>query len=164
MSILLANAAGYHEGKEIAQTQSYGPEARGGACQAAVVISDEPIDYTKCLDPDIFAAMSQQSLDKYFTEVNPEKAKVFIDDSLVKQVPDHVRHLYRIPATKLAHEKCGNKMVANTVMLSALVKITELVSIDALKTTLTEYLPKKFQDINLKALDVAIAYCEATIG
>lgn len=163
MSIMLANAAGYYEGMEIAQTQSYGPEARGGACQAAVVISDEQIDYIKCLNPDIFTAMSQESLDKYVAEVDPERAKVFIDDSLIDKVPDHIRHLYSIPATQLAGEKCGNKMVANTLMLSAIVETTALVSIDSLKSAITGHLPKKFQDINLKALDIAIAYCKEMI-
>lgn len=164
MSVMLANAAGYYEDREIAQTQSYGPEARGGACQAAVVISDEEIDYTKCLNPDIFAAMSQESFDKYMAEVDPQTTRIFIDNSLVKVVPETIRHLYRIPATQLADEHCGNKMVANTVMLSAVVKITALVSIEALKSVISGHLPSKIQDINFKALETALNYCKTLTG
>ena len=160
MSVMLANAAGYYEGQEIAQTQSYGPEARGGACQAAVVISDDPIDYTKCLNPDIFVAMSQEALDKYLGDVDTAKAKVFIDDSLVKNVPAGIKNLWRIPATRLADDSCGNKMVANTLMLAGVIKLSNLVSIDALRTTIKEHLPAKIRDINLKALDVALNHCD----
>ena len=164
MSVMLANAAGYYEDKEIAQTQSYGPEARGGACQAAVVISDETIDYTKCLDPDIFVAMSQESLDKYVAEIDPARALVFIDDSLVKTVPDNISRLHRIPATRLADETCENKMVANTVMLGALVKLSGVVSVDAIRSTITNHLPPKIQSINLRALETAVDYCKEMAG
>ena len=160
MSVMLANAAGYYEDREIAQTQSYGPEARGGACQAAVVISDKLIDYTKCLNPDIFAAMSQEALDKYIGDVDPEKAQIFIDDSLVKHLPQNIKYLYCIPATQLADQHCGNKMTANTLMLAAIVKTTGLISVEALRTTIKEHLPSKIQAINLKALEVALNYCE----
>ena len=164
MSVMLANASGYYDEKEIAQTQSYGPEARGGACQAAVVISDKEIDYTKCINPDIFVAMSQMALDKYIGEIDPETATVFIDNTLVKTVPDGIKTLYRIPATELATEKCGNRMCANTLMLAAMVKISELVTIEALESTISGHLPKKFQEVNHKALNVAVEYCESMTG
>lgn len=159
MGVLIAQAAGYHEGKEVAQTQSYGPEARGGACRAEVVISDEQIDYTKTLDPDIFVAMSQPAFDKYIKDINTETAEIFVDETLVTEIPETVKKLHRIPATKLAEEKLANKMVANTIMLTALVNTTKLVSIDALKSTITRNLPSKIQDINIKAIDVALEYC-----
>lgn len=164
MSVMLANAAGYYEDREIAQTQSYGPEARGGACQAAVVISDQPIDYTKCLNPDIFAAMSQEALDKYVGEVDPDTAQIFIDNSLVETLPDNLQQVHRIPATQLAADHCDNKMTANTLMLAAIVKLTGLVSVDALRSAITEHLPAKIQAINLKAVAVALKYCEEMAG
>ncbi|GAW92248.1 2-oxoacid:acceptor oxidoreductase family protein [Calderihabitans maritimus] len=158
MGVLLAQAAGYFEDKEVAQTQSYGPEARGGACRAEVVISDELIDYTKTLNPDIFVAMSQPAFDKYINDINPETAEVFVDKTLVTNIPETIKHLHRIPATKLAEEKCGNKMVANTIMLAALVKQTNLITIEALKSAIVNQLPPKMQDINLKAIDTALDY------
>lgn len=159
MGVLLAETAGYFEEKEIAQTQSYGPEARGGACRAEVVIADEPIDYTKTLDPDIFVAMSQPALEKYINEVNPETTKVFIDETLVTRIPENVKNVVAIPATKLAESECGNKMAANTVMLAALAKMTGIISIDALKSTITSQLPAKLQNVNIKAVDTAVSYC-----
>lgn len=164
MSVMLANAAGYYDDKEIAQTQSYGPEARGGACQAAVVISDEEIDYIKCMNPDIFVAMSQAALDKYLDDVDVKTAVVLIDDSLVTNVPDTIKTLYKVPATTIATEECGNRMSANTVMLSAMVKLTGLIPMDALKSTITGHLPEKFHKVNLKALDAAVDYCSANLG
>ncbi|MFZ5651741.1 MAG: 2-oxoacid:acceptor oxidoreductase family protein [Bacillota bacterium] len=160
MGILLTHAAGYFEGKEVAQTQSYGPEARGGACRTEVVISDEQIDYIKTLNPDVSVFMSQPALDKYIKEINSETTQVFVDQTLVSEIPIKIKHLYHIPATKLADENCGNKMVANTVMLGALVKITNLISIEALKGAISKQLPAKIQDINFKALEVALNYCK----
>jgi len=164
MSVMLANAAGYYDNKEIAQTQSYGPEARGGACQAAVVISDEEIDYIKCVNPDVFVAMSQAALDKYIQEVDINAAIVLIDDSLVTSVPDNIKKLYKVPATTIAEDVCGNRMSANTVMLSAMARITGLISMDALKLTITGHLPKKFHAVNLKAVDAAVTYCKSQFG
>ena len=159
MGVLLAKAAGYYEGKEIAQTQSYGPEARGGACRAEVVISDELIDYIKTLNPDIFVAMSQLALDKYIDGIDPKTTTVFVDETLVEKVPASIRHCYPIPATTLAEEKCGTKMVANTVMLTAMVKTTKLISVETLRSAIAEQLAPKMRDVNLMAFETALDYC-----
>jgi len=158
MGVILAEAAGYYENLEIAQTQSYGPEARGGACRAEVVLSDEVIDYTKALNADVFVAMSQPALDRYFPEIDPNHAQVFVDETLVTKVPEQVKHLYRVPATRLAEEKCGNRMVANIIMLGVVAKKTGLISIESLKSTLQERLSPKLREINLSALEVALSY------
>ena len=160
MGVILAEAAGYYEDLEIAQTQSYGPEARGGACRAEVVLSDEIIDYTKTLNADVFVAMSQPALDRYLPEIDPGHAQVFVDDTLVTEVPVEVIHLHRVPATRLAEERCGNRMVANIIMLGVVVKKTGLLSIESLRSTLQERLPPKIRDINLKALEAALRYEE----
>jgi len=160
MGIVLAKAAGYYEGQEIAQTQSYGPEARGGACRAEVVISDGPIDYIKTLDPDIFVAMSQLAFDRYVHDMNPDTTKVFVDETLVVNLPDNFRFLYRIPATGLAEKKCHNRMVANTVMLTVMVEMTNVVSIDALRSAISEQFDPKLRDLNLGALEMALDYCK----
>lgn len=159
MGVLLAKAAGYYEDLEIAQTQSYGPEARGGACRAEVVLSNETIDYIKTLNPDIFIAMSQLALDTYIDGLDPETTAVFIDETLVEKVPASITHLYRIPATTLAEEKCGTKMVANTVMLTAMVKTTKVISVEALRSAIAEQLAPKMRDVNLSAYETALDYC-----
>lgn len=150
--VILANAAGIHEDKEVAQTQSYGPESRGGACRCEVVISDEEIDYIKPLDPDALVAMSQPALDKYLAEVDRTRAAILVDSSLVSKIPDGVARLYPIPMTDLAEIRMGKKIVANMVMLGALAAITGVVSYDALVDSVRETVPKKTVDLNLAAL------------
>jgi len=82
-----AVAAGIHENLEVAQSQSYGPEARGGACRSDVVISDEPIDYTKPLALDVFVALSPAAAEKYWPEVQEGKTLVLVDKTLVPRTP-----------------------------------------------------------------------------
>jgi len=96
----------------------------------------------------------------YINEIDPETAKVLVDETLVMTVPDNIRHVYRIPATRLAEEKCGNRMVANTIMLSAMVKTTNVISIEALRSAITEQLAPRIRDVNLKALETALNYCK----
>ena len=89
LGTIVAVAAGIHEDLEVAQTQSYGPEARGGACRSDVVISNEPIDYPKPLSLDLFVALSQSGLDRYWAEVREGKTLVLVDQTLVTKVPEH---------------------------------------------------------------------------
>lgn len=160
MGVMLAEAAGYYEGLEIAQTQSYGPEARGGACRAEVVLSEAPIDYIKTLNPDVFVAMSQPALDRYLGEIDPERAEVFVDGGLVEKVPESVRRLHRVPATDLAEAACGQRMAANVVMLTVVVAKTGIIRPSSLRQTIAERLAPRLRDVNLKAFDAALAYAQ----
>src|SRR4030042_4909584 len=72
MGIILAEAIGIYEGKSVAQTQSYGPEARGGSSKSEVVISDEEIDYPKAMKPDLLLAMNQKSCDDFYPDLKPD--------------------------------------------------------------------------------------------
>lgn len=151
--LILSVAAGIHENKEVAQTQSYGPESRGGACRAEVVISDEEIDYIKPMDPDVLVAMSQPALDCYIGEVDRKKAAVLVDSSLVGCIPEGIAHLYPIPMTDIAEFRLGKKIVANMVMMGALSAITGIVDYEALKASVRATVPKKTVDLNLAALE-----------
>ena len=150
--LILAVAAGIHEDKEVAQTQSYGPESRGGACRAEVVISDEEIDYIKPMDPDVLVAMSQPALDRYIGEIDRKKAAVLVDSSLVANVPEGIARLYAFPMTDIAEFRLGKKIAANMVMLGALSAITGLVSYEALAEAVKGTVPRKTVDLNLAAL------------
>jgi 2-oxoglutarate ferredoxin oxidoreductase subunit gamma len=150
--LILAVAAGIHEDKEVAQTQSYGPESRGGACRAEVVISDEEIDYIKPMDPDVLVAMSQPALDRYIGEVDRTRAAVLVDSSLVANIPEGISHLYPLPMTDIAEFRLGKKIVANMVMLGALSAITGLVSFEALEGAVRGTVPQKTVELNLAAL------------
>jgi 2-oxoglutarate ferredoxin oxidoreductase subunit gamma len=158
MGILLAVAAGKYEGKEVAQTQSYGPEARGGACKTEVVLADGEIDYIKALNPDFLVVMSQPALDKYVSGIDPEYATLVVDETLVQQVPASIKKLVKVPATKIAEEQLGNRIVANIVMLGVIAKISSFVGLDACKRALIDNMPARTVEKNLQALDKGYNY------
>jgi len=120
LGTILAVAAGIHENLEVAQSQSYGPEARGGACRSDVVISDEPIDYTKPLALDLFIALSPAALGQYWSEVRRGRTVVLVDKTLVSQTPDHSPPVWAIEATRIAEEEFKDRVVANMIMLGAM--------------------------------------------
>ena len=143
--------AAVHDGKNAVQTQSYGAEARGSAARSEVIISDGRIAFPKVRKCDVLVAMSQQALDKYID--NLKENGVLLVDTLVRQVPDTHEKLYRIPATETAEKTLGNKLYANVVMLGALVKATEITSVEAMRKAIAESVPKKFLEANLKAFE-----------
>ena len=151
-ALLLAISAGLYEDKEVAQTQSYGPEARGGACRSEVVISDETIDYIKTMNLDTFVVMSQPALDKYMDSIDPEKTVVIADTTLIKQPPEHIEHLFPVDATQVAEQEFGQALFANIIMLGALAAITGTVSVESLSHALEGNVPKKTLEKNRLAL------------
>lgn len=151
-SILLAQALGIYEKKEISQTQSYGPEARGGACRAEVLVSDLPIEYMKVDRPDIFVAFNQVGFDKYIGDV-AQGALVLVNGTLVEINEKSRFRLFSVAATELA-EKELSPVVANMVMMGAFAKVSSIVSIDNLSNATKDILPPKFLSMNLKALEL----------
>jgi 2-oxoglutarate ferredoxin oxidoreductase subunit gamma len=146
--ILLAEAA-IRDGKNVAQTQSYGPEARGGASRSEVVISDGEIDYPEVIQADITLCMSQEACDRYGGQVR--KGGLLILDA------DHVTHAtttraVRVPMTRLAREVTGREIVANVVGLGVLAGLTGIVSREALEAAIRDRAPRGTADVNLKAL------------
>lgn len=149
-ALLLTEAAGLHDGKEVVQTQSYGPEARGGACRSEVVISDTPIDYIRTMDVDVLVAMSQYAFDVYKANAR-KKTKILIDAGLVTTIPPDM-HVYAVPATQIAQDEFGRALFANIIMLGALAAVTEMISLEGLSKTLDGNVPAKTLDTNRKAL------------
>ena len=135
-ALLLSAAAGIIEGREVAQTQSYGPEARGGACRSEVVISDERIDYPKALRADYFLVMSQPALDRYRDQLDPKETLVIADGTLVRQRPENMKKFHMINATEIAEQQLGRALFANIVLLGAFSGITAVVSLEALTASL----------------------------
>jgi 2-oxoglutarate ferredoxin oxidoreductase subunit gamma len=147
--IILAEAAGVYDGKFVCQTQSYGPEARGGASKAEVVISDAEIDYPKAIQPDVLLAMNQKSLDAYIGDLKPGGA-LLVDADLVTEVP--LSQAVAVPFTRIAREELGKTMVANIVALGALAQLTGAVSLASLEAAVLARVPKGTEDLNKKAL------------
>ena len=152
---ITGQAAAIFERKETTLIQDYGPEARGGACRADVVISDERVLYPYINAPSVLVAMSQQAYDKYHIE-NNEDALVIIDDDLVKPVPNKHRVL-AIPARRIA-EELGRVMVANIVMLGFLTAVTDIATADSMKKSLMAAVPKGTEDLNMEAFERGYAY------
>jgi 2-oxoglutarate ferredoxin oxidoreductase subunit gamma len=150
--IMLGNAATIRAGKHAAQTQSYGTEARGGASQCNVVIDDEPITYVGVVRPDVFVCMSQEAYDKLIGDLR-EGGTVFYDADLVKirDVPGAKQ--IPIAATKTAIDLLGRKIVANMVILGALVEATKVLDADIVKACIRDNVPEGTEELNLKAFD-----------
>lgn len=160
--IIIARAASLHDGKNATQTQSYGPEARGGAARSEVVISKEPIEYPKVEQADILVAMSQEALDRHLGSLK-KGGVLLIDEDLVRKIPrDREVALYRVPATRMASEGLGRRIVANMVMLGATVAVTSIVSEEALKAAVRESVPAGTEELNIAALEEGLALVRKT--
>lgn len=151
--IILAEAAGIHDGKFVCQTQSYGPEARGGASKAELIVSDVEIDYPKAIKPDLLLAMNQKSCDSYFFDLKPG-GMLIIDSTFVKQLP--TTRAIAIPFTQLAREKLGKEIGANIIALGALATLSGVVSLTSLEAAVRNRIPRGTEEFNQKALDIGI--------
>ncbi len=152
-AVIFAEAAGVYNGKQVCQTQSYGPEARGGKSKAEVVISDQPIDYPKALQLDILLAMNQASCDAYFYDLKPNGLLV-VDTTLVEQHP--TSRIISVPFTDIARDQIGREVVANMVALGTIGELSGLVSTDSLEKALLARVPKGTEKINREALSIGI--------
>ena len=137
-------------------TQSYGPEARGGACTAEVVISDEPIDYPYAQDPKVVIILSQEAYAKYGHSLAAE-TMIIIDPDLVKPDPSPNPEPLSIPATRMAREM-GREVVANIIMLGLLAAVNDVVSYEALKKSVLTSVPKGTEEFNMKAFELGHSY------
>lgn len=150
LGIILAEAA-IQDGKLAVQSQSYGPEARGGASKCEVIISDEDIFYPKVIIPDILISMSQKAAEKYGDEIE-ENGIIIVDSSMVENFVNDKAKIYNLPITQLAREEFGSPLYANILMLGALVGITEVVSLDKMKEAIQIRLSRGYE-INVRALE-----------
>jgi len=149
--VILAEAAGVHDGKNVVQSQSYGPEARGGASKAEVIIADQAIYFPKATAIDILLAMTQEAWDKYSEDLNADAVAV-VDSFYVKQVDRP--GVYKLPLSQSAREEVGIEIVANFIALAAIAELTGVVSKAALEKSMLSRVPKGTEDKNRKALEI----------
>ena len=154
MGIILAEAIGVYDGKEVAQTQSYGPEARGGSSKAEVVVSDEEIDYPKAMKVDLLLTMNQKVLDEYYQDLKPD-GLLIVDSTFVKTVP--VANAVQIPFTRIARDRFKKEMVANIVALGAISELSSIVSKKAIEAAVLARVPKGTEKLNRDALKAGMA-------
>ncbi len=149
--VILAEAVGLHEGKYVVQTQSYGPEARGGASKAEVVISDGPIHYPKTQRLDVLLAMTQESCDRYYHDLKFE-GTLIVDTDLVPNPPTSAA--LGIPITRLVREQLGRELFANIAALGVLGGVTGLASRKSLEAAVLGRVPPGTEQANKKALQL----------
>lgn len=156
MAVILGETVSLIEKKQCVQTQSYGPEARGGATKSELVIDDVEVDYPKVQEPDVFVAMSRAAYLEY-VEGLKDNGILIIDEDLVEvegDLPDGIK-IYKIPATRIADVDVGTKQATNVVMLGALTAITGIVTPKGLKQQIVNRWPR-FKETNLKALELGM--------
>jgi len=148
-AVICGRAAVMYDGKYAVQTQVYGPEARGGASMSAVIIDDDPILFPKVTTPDIYVIMSQEGFEKYGVQAGAG-AVMLLDSTLVFSRPP-CRYI-EIPATGDARTTLGREIVANIIMLGALVEATGVVSRNAIEKAILDSVPKGTESLNVKAM------------
>ena len=150
---ILTEAAGTYEGKEVVQTQSHGIQARGGASQSCVIISDQPIKFPITNQFDIMLCLSQQAYERYSTQLTT-KGMLMIDRDLVCPVSSQVS-IQRIdlPFTSLA-EQLDRRILANIIALGALVKISGVVKCTSIAGALTNWINEKHQPLAQEVLSI----------
>jgi 2-oxoglutarate ferredoxin oxidoreductase subunit gamma len=148
-SVILAEAAGVHEGRFVVQTQSYGPEARGGASRADVIIADEPILYPKCRQLDVLVCLSQLAAEKYFEDLKV-RGTAIIDSFYVRECPRE--GAICVSMTETARTELGRELFTNIVMLGVLARITRVVKLESLEKAVANRAPAKTLELNKKAL------------
>jgi 2-oxoglutarate ferredoxin oxidoreductase subunit gamma len=156
---ILGKAVSLYDGKDAALTQSYGPEARGGACAAELVISDEPIDYPMVSQPEIVVCMSQEAFKKYGVAA-AQGAQLIVDSDLVEGAAD-MEWLRHVPFTRLADD-LGRRIVANVVMLGSFTAITALVSREAMEEAVRTTVRERVVDLNMRAFEAGYDYAAKT--
>jgi len=147
---LLADAA-VATGREVIATQSYGPEARGGASKAEVIVADAEIDFPEVTAPSVTVCLSQEAFDAYADLTVPGGLVVY-DDHLVKPAPLPERRVVGLPFTRLAEEELGKAIAANIVMLGALQELSGVIDAEPLADAVRRRLPAKIVELNLEAL------------
>ena len=146
--IIVAEAAGIHEGKEVAQTQAYGAEARGGFSRSDVVIRDEPILFPKASKLDFLLAMSQSAYEENLPSLK-KGGTLLVDSTYVSEVSG--ANIYAIPFSKIAKQKFGRENVANIIALGAITQVFPIISEKSMEKAVLNRVPKRFIEMNKQA-------------
>lgn len=159
-AMAVGRAAAIEEGAYATMTQSFGPEARGGACSAQVIVSDEPVLYPYVTAPDILVVMSQEAYTKFAPELKPGGVLIVEQDLVRLSELTPGTRVYSVPATRLA-EKLGKRMVLNVVMIGFFAAVSGLLRPESLRCAALDCVPASFRELNGKAFDEGFAYGSA---
>ena len=147
---IIAEAAAIYDDKNATQSQSYGPEARGGASRSEVIISDGDIDYPKATNIDLLLAMTQEAADKYAGDVKAGGI-IIADSGFVEKLPEGDFEVHSFPITHIAEDKIGKKISANIIALGIIHKLSGILSEEAIINAIRARVPKGTEEINIQA-------------
>lgn len=154
-AIILAETAVLREGLEASQTQSYGPEARGGATRAEVIIADSPIRYPKVIQPNVLSCLTQEAYNKYSSIIRP--GGILLSDSrYVKPAKKVDARQFSLPMYDSVIRGVGTPLVFNICMLGVVVGITHIVKLESIMQSLQANVPNEFLQWNRKALELGM--------
>ena len=156
-AIVLGKAASIYQNGFATMTQNFGPEARGGACSAQLMLSDTPVLYPYVTQPDVMVVMSQEAYNRFAPELKPEGLLIIEEDLVrVSDLKGDVK-VYSIPATRIA-EELGKRMVLNSVMVGFFTAVTKLLTADAVRKAVADSVPPSFRELNLQAFEKGLEY------
>ncbi len=158
--IVMAEAASIFGDKNAVQSQSYGPESRGGASKAEVIISNDPIDYPKATAIDCMLALTQQACSKYYGDIK-DGGMLIIDSDEVTDVPSGGFKVMSLPILETARTDLGKIIVANIISLGVMTELTGVVSNEAMENAVLSRVPKPFLELNKKALQKGFSMARA---
>ncbi len=149
--IILAEAA-ILAGKNAIQTQSYGPESRGGASKSEVIISDGEIYFPKIEVPDVVLTLTQVAFNKYSSDISSDGVLI-VDESI--DIPENfnVKKLVVVPILKTATDVIGKAIVANIIAVALLGELIDAVDKECINSAVLSRVPKGTEELNLKALE-----------
>jgi 2-oxoglutarate ferredoxin oxidoreductase subunit gamma len=156
-AVVLGKAASIYENCFATMTQNFGPEARGGACSAQLVVSDSPVLYPYTTHPDIMVIMSQEAYNRFSPELKPGGTLIIEEDLVRVSNLNRDKQVYAVPATRFA-EELGKRMVLNSVMVGFFTAVTKLLSADAVRKAVADSVPPNFRELNLKAFEKGYNY------
>ncbi|HXW15561.1 MAG TPA: 2-oxoacid:acceptor oxidoreductase family protein [Terriglobia bacterium] len=161
--IVIGKAAAIHDGKFATLTQSFGPEARGSACSAQLIVSDEPILYPYLTQPDILVVMSQEANRLFGSDLKPGGLLLYEQDLIhLDKTTQGMRH-YGIPATRFA-EDLGRRLVLNIVMVGFVTALTGLATPPAVRKAIADSVPKGTENLNLAAFEKGLEFGQGLVS
>lgn len=152
-AIILAEAAVLHDDLNAVQSQTYGPEARGGASRSDVIISDAEIRFPRVLQPNVLVCLTQAAYNKFYSIIRPG-GLLLTDTHFVKTYQQIDARQRELPMYQVVMEKIGNPIVINICMLGALISLVELVRKESIVNVLKSRIPPHLMEMNLLALDL----------
>ena len=154
---VIGKAGAVFEGGFATMCQAFGPEARGGACSAQLILSDDPILYPYVTRPDVLVVMSQEAYTKFEPDLKDDGILIVERDLVRISRVKSGQKLYSVPATRLA-EELGKRMVLNIVMVGFFAAVTSLINPESVRKAVEDSVPPSFKELNLRAFDKGYEY------